>query len=110
MVLCGIHKNLDVVGRQFKEASRLAGESKVMTLHVEEEERSLSEAEQAMAVSNKNLALLSDELNVLRDEVSQLERKEGECYSSRPGQFQMSLLQMKHIFKTYSRPIILSAT
>lgn len=66
-----------LLGRQFKEASRLAGESKAMVLRVEEEQNDLVEAEQTMAISSKNLAQLSDELCKVREEMSHMERREG---------------------------------
>lgn len=66
-----------ILGRQFKEASRLSNESKTLNTLLEQEQKILTEAEQDMVVSSKKLAQLSDELCIVREEVSQLERKEG---------------------------------
>lgn len=65
------------IGRQFKEASRLAGESKIMSLQVEDQQEKLAEAEQAMAASNQELDQLSEELATVKEELAQLEKKEG---------------------------------
>ncbi len=67
-------------GRQFKEASRLTGESKTMSLLVEEQQELLTEAEQTMIASSQKLAQLSEDLSKAREELSQLERKEGWQY------------------------------
>jgi hypothetical protein len=99
-------------GRQFKEASRLAGESKAMAQRVEKEQENLRAAEEAMAIASQNLALLSDEVSLLREESSQLERKEGQlCLSwpTHPHQINHALMQMKFTSKICSKPIIPSA-
>lgn len=69
--------NAKCLGRQFKEASRLASESKAMSLAVEQAQESLSEAEKAMVTSSKALSQLSDDLGRGREALSQLERIEG---------------------------------
>lgn len=66
-----------ILGRQFKEASRLSSESKTFNTLLEQEQKILTEAEQSMVMSSKKLAQLSDELCKVREEESQLERKEG---------------------------------
>ena len=66
-----------LTGRQFKEASRLAGESKSMSLQVEEQQEQLVEAERAMIASNQKLAELSDDFSRAREVLSHLERREG---------------------------------
>lgn len=67
------------VGRQFKEASRLAGESKTVGTLLEQEQSQLCDAEQNMLESSKRLAQLSDELSKCREDLLELERTEG-CY------------------------------
>lgn len=71
------------IGRQFKEASLFASQVKTMSVEVEAEQQTLTQAEQAMAEANSTLAQLSQQLNTTQQQASRLERQEGihTCYT-----------------------------
>ena len=65
------------VGRQFKEASRLAGEIKEVSSYLETEKVNVSNIEEKLSTSNKQLSLLSDKLGALKEQANTLEKEEG---------------------------------
>ena len=64
-------------GRQFKEAGRLATESKALSAKLDKERSEVTLTRSQLDELNKKLSDLSDQLNVLRDDTSTQEKKEG---------------------------------
>ena len=64
-------------GRQFKEASRLANESKTLSAKLDEERSEVTSTSSQLDELNKKLSDLSERLNSLRAETNTEEKKEG---------------------------------
>lgn len=101
---------LCIIGRQFKEASRLANESKSIGLVLEENKARLSDAEETMITSSKKLAELSDEHSKLRGELAKLEKNEGCGYYKLLLTIKLLIIfkQMKITFRICCRLVVLS--
>lgn len=69
-----------LLGRQFKQAGRLAAESKSLSARLEEERSKVQSTSTLLDKLNKNLSELSEKLETVRQDVSVEERKEGESY------------------------------
>ena len=64
-------------GRQFKEAGRLANESKVLSAKLDEERSEVTSTRSQLDELNKKLSDLSEQLNALRSDTNAQEKKEG---------------------------------